>query len=313
MKSNPVNSAGAAKRKTFHSKQEISPFILSAEDMKMNYLKEIISSFQSAEKSIHFDTHYLLKTKHLIRPEHRETLMLWLCAVCFKGLEAPYTIQFSQIAALIDQYLARETAIIIKARNLQTIGIAAMVVLADIENRSTSGIKDMVAKTLEQLRGEYPKPVVHFWADRIRLVIPQVDKEDSYVLKVTSHEIYGEVAKFLELNLQSYYFGRMILDSAIISSDMLRFKHSVIGFTCACLVSEFCSGLPVLQLMNSLKDSFDAQEIDICGRILSKLTEPGISYSLVEEKYYQKEFLSVARLYLIAPQDDIRKRSASLQ
>lgn len=308
-----VRSCGDTKANQKGRKEQITTSEFSVAELKIAHLRDLISNFQAVERSVALDRFYLLRRRHLIRPEHRETLILWLFAISFKGFDEVFSIQLAQLVSLVDQYLSKEGDLIIKAKDLQVIGLASIVILADIETQSKKGVKQMVSQVLDQVQFNFPRPVVHYWADRIKSVVFQGKKVDTELLSATSLTMFEEVARCLDLSQPAFHFGCMILEEAMISSSFLRFHPSVIGFSCACLVSEFCEGQSVLSLVTSLKTLFNPAEIELCAKLLAELTEPGNSYSLVEEKYHQKQYLGVGKFYLTPPQAEVRKRSVSLQ
>jgi hypothetical protein len=281
-------------------------------DPSKDSLREFTINFQKFEAEYPLDPFYLLKGHKLLTPENRKSLYLWVSAVAYRGFNPPIEFPLFETIRLLDIFLSHGDFLQIRHQDLHKIALASLVVAADIKDFRYSKFKDALPEILDSLKEVYSRRDIGHWVDRINQIMPTVHGRSFLLLQVNSKLFYNFVASSLGVVNEAYYFGCMLLELALLDHAFLRFKQSVIGLACACLVFEFFCGGNALEIVSQLESVVDKQQLRVCSKELARLTQPENVMSLVQEKYQQTAYKNVSRFFFTPQSDQLKKRSSSL-
>jgi hypothetical protein len=270
-------------------------------------------NFQMLEQKSTVDPMYLIKAKNCITPERRKTLFLWISAVSFKGFEPPVEVPIFETTRLLDLFLSRNIQAKLSYRDFQIIALSCLVISAEIMDCRYFSFRQRLPDIIETMKEVYSFDAITHWVQHIRKSLLIDPKKTFGRLQVNSHLFFSFFSKALGIEKEPFMFGNMLLELSLMDHHFLRFRQSLIGFSCACLVLNFFLGGDVTKLVQKYQEFFCEEEVRSCGRELAQLTLKENMISLIEEKYQSKGNLNVSRFSFHPSETQYKKRSSSLE
>jgi hypothetical protein len=281
-------------------------------DNSYQHLKAFIDTYQTIEENSKIDPFYFMKASNILSAERRKTLCLWISAVAYRGIDPPVETPLFETIRLMDLFLSRYKKIKLNYRDLQAIAISCLCICADIEDTKYSKFKDLIPNVLDTFKEVLQSSSINKWSSLIRQTTSIDQTQPFKMLEANSDTFFTIFADAIGIKDEPFFFGKMLLELALLDHSFLRFRQSLIGFSCACLVFDFFLGGNVAALVDDFREYFEKNEVRVCGKELAQLTLRENIISLVEDKYQQDCNLNVSRFGFSLSKEKFQKRSSSL-
>lgn len=231
--------------------------------------------------------------------------------MAYRGTTPPVEFPLFETIRLIDLFLSRSIDKRISYRDLQHIALACLTICSEIKDCKYFEFQQLLPSIMDAISDAFNLNSVKSWYDLIRREVFPKPNQVFMTLQVNCQLFYNTMARSLGINNEAYHFGCMLLELSLLDHFFLRFKQSVIGVACACLVVDFFMRGNAAAFMNELEDLFDKKEVRLCGRELAQLTFNDKMISLIQEKYQQESRFNVSRFVFQAPEEKVKVRSNS--
>ena len=257
----------------------------------LEYFEEMYANLLYDEKNLKLEINpnYMESLKPEINEKMREILVDWL-------IEVHHRLHFKrktlfQTIYIIDLYLSYKT---IGRREFQLLGVASL----------------LISSKLNEIYWPKAKVYVDF-TDNAYTLQELLDMEINImkllnfdILIPTPEEFYGIISKTYEFTREQHFLGEYLLDSSLIDYQMLKFKPSIIGISCAYIVMKFflingykslySSIFTLKQSKDNLEKTIKQSAKELC-KFNKELSSQKFLKSIIS-KYSLQEFGNVAEL-----------------
>ena len=204
----------------------------------LEYFDEMYANLLCDEKNLKLkiNPNYMESLKPEINEKMREILVDWLIEVHHRlGFKRKTLFQTIYI---IDLYLSYKT---IGRSQFQLLGIASLLISSKLNEIYWPKAEEYVcftdnAYTLQEL---------------LKMEINIMKLLNFDILIPTAEEFYNIISKTYEFTKVQHFLGEYFLDSSLIDYQLLKFKPSIIGISCAYIVMKFF-------LINGYKDLYSS-------------------------------------------------------
>ena len=216
-----------------------------------------------------------------INHKMRAILVDWLIDVHFQLNMKKETL--FQCVFLIDAYLSK---IIIERKNLQLLGIAALLIACKENEITYPPLKTFLALS------EYSYTL----KELIDMEIKIIKKLDFDILVPTSVEFFGINSGNFEFTEKQRFFGEYILDASLIDCNLLKYKPSTIAVACGYIVIKFFNLNGINQIIHKTYPDIKVKDVKDCARDLCILIKNLPKNSAPKNKYLSNKYKNVAQL-----------------
>ena len=282
--------------KSVNNKKEESDIIFKIEKINSNkklnninnneYFDEIYTNLRLDEKNsnLKIEKHYM-KQQNDINQQMRAILIDWLIEVNNRFHFKEKTL--FQAVYIIDLYLSYK---IIHRIKFQLLGVASLLIAVKENEIFYPRIDEFISITDNAYKKE----------ELLNMELQVLKTLNFEILVPTAEEFYNILSKIFNFNNIQHHLGEYFLDSSLVDYNMLKYKSSTIGISCAYIVMKFycLNGYKDLYLSKLISGDSTQKLIKDCAKDLCHLVK-NLSKSYLratKDKYSCAEYDCVATL-----------------